>query len=80
MKPGERRVLLEKAEGRFLDQVETAKVHFRAKLEHPSRIVKCQFGFKKVYYRSIYKNDLKLKLLVALAKLWMVPKRMPDLA
>jgi len=80
MKPGQRRVLPETAEGRLLDLVETAKAHFRAKVEHPFRIVKCQFGFQKVYYRGILKNDLKLKLLFALANLWMVRRRMPDLA
>ena len=79
MKPGQRRVLPETAEGRLLDLVETAKAHFRAKVEHPFRIVKCQFGFKKVYYRGIDKNDLKLKLLFTLANLWMVRRRIPDL-
>ena len=44
----------------------------RAKVEHPFRIIKCQFGFRKVFYRGIRKNDLKLKLLFALANLWMV--------
>jgi IS5 family transposase len=73
-------VLPETTEGRLLDLVETAKAHFRAKVEHPFRIVKCHFGFKKVYYRGILKNDLKLKLLFALAHLWMVRRRMPDLA
>jgi IS5 family transposase len=45
MKPGQRRVFPETAEGRLLDLVETAKAHFRAKVEHPFRIVECQFGF-----------------------------------
>ena len=44
--------------------METAKAHFRAKVEHPYRIIKCQFGFRKVFYRGIRKNDLKLKLLL----------------
>ncbi len=63
MKPAQRRVLPEKAEGRLLDLEETAKALFRAKVEHPFRILQCQFGFKKVFYRSVDKNDLKLKLL-----------------
>jgi len=49
-------------------------------VEHPFRIVKCQFGFKKAYYRGIDKNDLKLKLLFTLVNLWMVRRRIPDLA
>ena len=80
MKPGQRRVLPDTLEGRLLDLIETAKAHFRAKVEHLFRIVKCQFGFRKVFYRGISKNDLKLKLLFALANLWMVRERMPDLA
>ena len=78
MKPGQRRVLPETPEGRLLDLIETAKAHFRAKVEHPFRIIKCQFGFRKVFYRGIRKNDLKLKLLFALANLWMVRARIPD--
>ena len=78
MKPGQRRVLSESSEGRLLDLIETAKAHFRAKVEHPFRIIKCQFGFRKVFYRGIRKNDLKLKLLFALANLWMVRERIPD--
>ena len=80
MKPGQRRVLPETPEGRLLDLIETAKAHFRAKVEHPFRIIKCQFGFRKVFYRGIRKNDLKLKLLFALANLWMVRERIPDSA
>jgi hypothetical protein len=30
------------------------------------------------FYRGIRKNDLKLKLLFALANLWMVRERIPD--
>jgi transposase, IS5 family len=78
MKPGQRRVLPETPEGRLLDLIETAKAHFRAKVEHPFRIIKYQFGFRKVFYRGIRKNDLKLKLLFALANLWMVRERIPD--
>ena len=80
MKPGQRRVLPDTPEGRLLDLIETAKAHFRAKVEHPFRIIKCQFGFRKVYYRGIIKNDLKLKMLFALANLWIVRKRCPCIA
>jgi IS5 family transposase len=80
MKPGQRRVLPDTAEGRLLDLIETAKAHFRAKVEHPFRIIKCQFGFRKVYYRGIRKNDLKLKMLFALANLWTVRERCPSRA
>jgi IS5 family transposase len=31
-------------EGRLDDLIETAKAHFRAKVEHPFRVIKRQFG------------------------------------
>jgi IS5 family transposase len=78
MKPDQRRVLPETSEGRLLDLTEKAKVHCRAKVEHPFQIIKCQFGFLQVFYQGIRKNDLKLKLLFTLANLWMVRERIPD--
>jgi IS5 family transposase len=80
MKPGQRMVLPDTPDGRLLDLIEMAKAHFRDKVEHPFRIIKCQFGFRKVFYRGIRKSDLKLKLLFALANLWMVRERIPDAA
>jgi IS5 family transposase len=80
MKPGQRRVLPDSAEGRLFDLIEAAKMHFRAKVEDPFRIIKCQFGFRKVYDRSIRKHDLKLKMLYALANLWVVRERCPWMA
>jgi IS5 family transposase len=46
-------------------------------LEQPFRIIKCQLEFRKVSYRGIRKNDLKLKMLFALANLWMARERCP---
>lgn len=80
MKPGQRRVLPDTPEGRLLDLMEAAKAHVRAKVEHPFRIIKCQFGFRKVFYRGIRKNNLKLTMLFALANLWMVRERYPSTA
>lgn len=78
MKPSQRRALPETSEGRLLDLMETAKAHVGAKVAHPFRINKCQFSFRKIFYRGIRKSDLKLKLLFALANLWMVRERLPD--
>jgi len=80
MKPGQRRVLPDTPEGRLLDLMEAAKAHVRAKVEHPFRIIKSQFGFRKVFYRGIRKNNLKLTMLFALANLWMVRERCPSTA
>ncbi|MGE8447723.1 MAG: transposase [Comamonas sp.] len=44
----------------------------RAKVEYPFRIVKQQFGFRKVRYRGIAKNDKKLQTMFALSTLWLL--------
>ena len=44
----------------------------RAKVEHPFRVIKRQFGYTKVRYRRLKKNTLQPKTLFALSNLWMV--------
>ncbi len=48
-------------------QTECLKASIRAKVEHLFWIIKCQFGFVKVRYRELKKNDGKLAMLFALA-------------
>jgi len=48
-------------------RMEYVKASIRAKVEHPFRILKCQFGFRKATYRGLAKNDNKLAMLLALA-------------
>jgi len=77
MRPGQRRALPDTPEGRLENLCETAKAHLRAKVEHPFRVIKHQFGFQKTRYRGIKKNDHKLKMLFALADLYKIRQRMP---
>ena len=49
--------------------IEYMKASVRAKVEHPFRIIKCQFGFTKARYRGLAKNDSKLAMLFALANI-----------
>ena len=51
---------------------ERAKAQVRARVEHPFRGVKRQFGYAKVRYRGLAKNTAQLKSLFALSSLWMV--------
>ena len=46
----------------------------RAKVEHPFRVIKRQFGHVKVRYRGLKKNTQQLHTLFALSNLWMVRK------
>lgn len=48
---------------------EYLKASIRAKVEHPFRIVKCQFGFVKARYKGLAKNDSQLAMLFTLANL-----------
>jgi IS5 family transposase len=75
MRPG-RRAALDKTNkaDRLLDEVERIKASVRAKVEHPFRVVKRQFGHVKVRYRGLKKNTAQLNTLFALANLWMVRK------
>jgi IS5 family transposase len=34
------------------EQLEKIKASIRAKVEHPFRVIKCQFGHRKVRYRA----------------------------
>lgn len=51
---------------------ERLKASLRAKVEHPFRIIKCQFGFVKARYKGLLKNDSQLAMLFALANLFRV--------
>ena len=77
MRPGKRK-LLDKADpiDALTDQVERIKASIRAKVEHPFRVIKRQFGHVKVRYRGLAKNTAQLQTLFALANLWMVRKRL----
>ena len=77
MKPGKRKMLdKETPMGAVLEKLEQAKASIRAKVEHPFRVIKRQFGFVKVKYRGLAKNTANLVTLFALSNLWMVRKRL----
>ncbi len=73
MRPGKRRAL-DKANpvDAIVDEIEGLKASIRAKVEHPFRVVKRQFGHVKVRYRGLTKNTAQLVTLFALSNLWMV--------
>ena len=47
-----------------------------AKVEHPIRVIKCQFGFTKVRYKGLAKNTAQLITLFALSNLWMARRQL----
>ena len=57
------------------DKLEKLKASIRAKVEHPFRVIKCQFRHRKTRYRGLAKNTHQLLVMFALSNLWMVRKR-----
>lgn len=77
MCPGKRRTLdLTKPIEALTEQLERVKAGIRARVEHPFRVVKRQFGHVKVRYRGLVKNTAQLHTLFALANLWMVRRKL----
>jgi IS5 family transposase len=56
------------------DKIERLKAGIRAKVEHPFRILKRQFGYTKTRYRGLAKNTAQITTLFALSNLWMMRK------
>lgn len=58
------------------ETLERLKAQIRARVEHPFRVLKCQFGFTKVRYRGLAKNTAQLHTLFALVNLSMARRRL----
>ena len=77
MRPGKRAALDKtKRVDQLIDQLERLKASIRAKVEHPFRVIKRQFGHVKVRYRGLKKNTAQLSTLFALSNLWMARKKL----
>lgn len=77
MRPGKRRALDKTTQmGVMLDKLEQVTARIRAKVEHPFRVIKRQFGYAKVKYRGLAKNTANLMTLFALSNLWMARRRL----
>ena len=51
--------------------VERLKSKLRAHVEHPFRVIKQQFGYRKVRYKGLAKNTNHLYMLFALSNLYL---------
>jgi len=72
MRPGKRKQLDKTwLIDQLTEQLERIKAGIRAKVEHPFRVIKRQFGHVKVRYRGLAKNTAQLHTLFALSNLWM---------
>lgn len=74
MRPGKRKALKNAGAGtpgELLDKAEKLKAGIRAKVEHPFRVIKRQFGYIRTRYRGLKKNAAQIATLFALSNLWM---------
>ena len=77
MRPGKRKALDPNKPGDAIaDKIEQLKASVRAKVEHPFRVIKRQFGHVKVRYRGLAKNTAQLHTLFALANLWQARRQL----
>ncbi|AUI92244.1 IS5 family transposase [Xanthomonas oryzae pv. oryzae] len=60
----------------WAERWEHFKASVRAKVEHPFRVIKRQFGYTKVRYRGLAKNAAQVQTLFALSNLWMVRRHL----
>ncbi|MNQ97328.1 Transposase DDE domain protein [compost metagenome] len=55
---------------------EYQKASIRAKVEHPFRVIKRQFGLMKVRFKGLAKNTAHVITLFALSNLWMARRKL----
>ena len=75
-KRGRIQAMPEGREKRAILKRERRKARIRAKVEHPFRVIKRQFGLVKVRFRGLAKNTAHVITLFALSNLWMARRKL----
>ena len=57
-------------------RAERRKAQVRAFVEHPFRIIKCVFGYRKVRFKGLAKNTAQVLTLFALTNLYMARRQL----
>src|SRR5665213_2919310 len=78
-KRGRIKAMKDGREKRALERIEKRKASVRAKVEHPFRVIKRQFGLVKVRFRGLAKNTAHVITLFALSNLWMARRRLLEM-
>jgi len=79
-KRGRIQAMKEGRQKRAIERIETRKASIRARVEHPFRVIKRQFGLLKVRFRGLAKNTAHVITLFALSNLWMARRRLLAMA
>jgi transposase, IS5 family len=75
-KRGKVQMMKEGRAKRAVEKMEKRKASIRARVEHPFRVIKRQFGLMKVRFRGLAKNTAHVITLFALSNLWMVRRKL----
>ena len=78
MRPGARRALGDSEEDIDTKVAERLKSKIRAHVEHPFRVIKQQFGYRKVRYKGLAKNTHHLNMLFALSNLYLCRRQLAN--
>lgn len=78
-KRGKIKAMAEGKQKELAQAAEKAKAVVRARVEHPFRVIKRQFGYVKVRFRGLAKNTVQVLTLFALSNLWMARKQLMGL-
>ena len=78
MRPGARRALGDSEDDIETRTIERLKSKFRAHVEHPFRVIKEQFGYRKVRYKGLAKNTNHLYMLFALSNLYLCRRQLAN--
>jgi IS5 family transposase len=75
-KRGKVKAMKDGREKRAIEKRERRKASIRARVEHPFRVIKRQFGLMKVRFRGLAKNTAHVITLFALSNLWMARRKL----
>ena len=75
-KPSKLRTMNSQRERHYAARWVQHKASVRAKVEHPFRVIKRQFGYMKVRYRGLSKNSAQVLTLFALSNPWMARRHL----
>jgi IS5 family transposase len=75
-KRGKVKAMKDGREKRAIEKRERRKASIRARVEHPFRVIKRQFGLMKVRFRGLAKNTAHVITLFALSNLWMARREL----
>jgi IS5 family transposase len=76
IKRSQRKAAKPKSLSKIVEKLEHCKSSVRSKVEHQSRIIKCQFGYRKTRYKGLAINTAQIFTLFELSNVWLVRNKL----